>query len=145
MTATLCAVTFSNSYVLWHKRCVMLRFVAVPKGVSTQREKDWEKERVVVIIAVTVLGGGGVGVRSQLRRKIKSFLLTLANNYFASEVRAIRSLNLRLNILNKENVIISKTQSKFLFFYTSKVLQCNIGYLKKHSANHAGPLFFPIF
>ncbi len=31
MTATLCAATFSNSYVLWHKRCVMLRFVAVPK------------------------------------------------------------------------------------------------------------------
>ncbi len=30
MTATLCAATFSNSYVLWHKRCVMLRFVAVP-------------------------------------------------------------------------------------------------------------------
>ncbi len=30
MTATLCAATFSNSYVLLHKRCVMLRFVAVP-------------------------------------------------------------------------------------------------------------------
>jgi hypothetical protein len=30
VTATLCAATFSNSYVLWHKRSVMLRFVAVP-------------------------------------------------------------------------------------------------------------------
>ncbi len=30
MTATLCAATFSNSYVLWHKRSVMLHFVAVP-------------------------------------------------------------------------------------------------------------------
>ncbi len=30
MTATLCAATLSNSYVLWCKRCVMLRFVAVP-------------------------------------------------------------------------------------------------------------------
>ena len=31
MTATLCAATFSNSYVLWlSKHCVMLRFVAVP-------------------------------------------------------------------------------------------------------------------
>jgi hypothetical protein len=56
------------------------------------------------------LGGGGV--RSQLRRKIKSFLLTLvhkqltfANNYVAGEVRATRSLNLRLYILNKENLI----------------------------------------
>jgi hypothetical protein len=28
--ATLCAATFSNSYVMWRKRCVMLRFVAVP-------------------------------------------------------------------------------------------------------------------
>jgi hypothetical protein len=26
----LCAATFSNSYVLWRKCCVMLRFVAVP-------------------------------------------------------------------------------------------------------------------
>ncbi len=30
MTATLCAATFSNSYVKGRKRCVMLRFVAVP-------------------------------------------------------------------------------------------------------------------
>jgi hypothetical protein len=30
VTATLCAATFSNSYVLGRKRCVMLRFVAVP-------------------------------------------------------------------------------------------------------------------
>jgi hypothetical protein len=30
VTATLCAATFSNIYVLCHKRCVMLRFVAVP-------------------------------------------------------------------------------------------------------------------
>ena len=30
VTATLCAATFSNSYVFWCKRCVMLRFVAVP-------------------------------------------------------------------------------------------------------------------
>ncbi len=40
MTATLCAVTFSNSYVLWHKCCVMLRFVAVPLYVLG---KLWEK------------------------------------------------------------------------------------------------------
>ncbi len=31
MTATLFGATFSNSYVLWRKRCVMLRFVAVPE------------------------------------------------------------------------------------------------------------------
>ncbi len=37
MTDTLCAATFSNSYVLWRKRCVMLRFVAVP---FKQREKQ---------------------------------------------------------------------------------------------------------
>ncbi len=30
MTATLCAATFSHSYVLWRKHCVMLHFVAVP-------------------------------------------------------------------------------------------------------------------
>jgi hypothetical protein len=30
VTATLCAATFSNSYVKWRKRCVILRFVAVP-------------------------------------------------------------------------------------------------------------------
>ncbi len=33
MTATLCASTFTNTYVLWHKRSVMLRFVAVPARV----------------------------------------------------------------------------------------------------------------
>ncbi len=30
VTATLCAATFSNSYILWREHCVMLRFVAVP-------------------------------------------------------------------------------------------------------------------
>ncbi len=30
MTSTLCAATFSNSYVMWHLRYVVLRFVAVP-------------------------------------------------------------------------------------------------------------------
>ncbi len=30
MTSTLCAATFSNSYVKWRLRYVMLRFVAVP-------------------------------------------------------------------------------------------------------------------
>ncbi len=35
MTATLCADMFSNSYVLLRKRCVMLRFVAVPINVKS--------------------------------------------------------------------------------------------------------------
>ncbi len=34
VTATLCAATFSNSYVLWRKRCVMLRFVTVPLQIG---------------------------------------------------------------------------------------------------------------
>ncbi len=34
---TECVTFFSNSYVLWHKRCVMLRFVAVPPTHSNGR------------------------------------------------------------------------------------------------------------
>ncbi len=45
MTATFCAATFSNSYVLWHKRCVMLRFVAVPnyltKKATCTKGNNW--------------------------------------------------------------------------------------------------------
>ncbi len=45
MTATLCAVTFSNSYVLWHKRCVMLRFVAAPSKHCIRKPQVWELSR----------------------------------------------------------------------------------------------------
>ncbi len=35
MTSTLCAATFSNSFIKWRLRYVMLRFVAVPSATAT--------------------------------------------------------------------------------------------------------------
>jgi hypothetical protein len=41
----LCAATFSDSNVLWHKRCVMLRFVAVPEQLIIEYKQELQRQK----------------------------------------------------------------------------------------------------
>ncbi len=83
MTATLCAATFSNSYVLWRKRCVILRFVAVPcYHIRLYLVIENERFGLVFVKTLSIISGtswilNDIGRNSlpRNRKKIAKFLM----------------------------------------------------------------------